>query len=187
VLWSPRAILPARRAHGSLNRPGSVEPPQNPGGFSHRRGEFFGPYLAQLPDLAALRPPGSGRPNRVFSHPGWSPGCVAAAAGRFLRPRRLHRRCPAPLPHAARPGSRTGPGLRFLAADPGFEPGKTVVGDFTDPPRKPPDLRRTPKPPPGGNALGTDRPLDSRERPTPQRARSWGRWQRPQPYPATGA
>ena len=107
---------------------------------SLRRGEFFGTYLAQLPDLVALRPLGSGRLDRVFSHPGWSPGILPSAARPALRPRRPPRRCPAPLPHVARPGSCTGLDLRFLVAGPGFEPGKTVVGDFTDPARYCPDL-----------------------------------------------
>jgi hypothetical protein len=35
-------------------------------------------------------------------------------------------------PDVVRPGSCTGLDLRFLVAGPGFEPGKTVVGDFTD-------------------------------------------------------
>jgi len=61
-------------------------------------------------------------------------------AGRALRPRRLRRRCPAPLPRVAGPGSRTRLDLRFLVAGPGFEPGKTVVGDFTDRGRYRPDL-----------------------------------------------
>src|SRR5205814_9127693 len=58
-------------------------------------------------------------------------GVWLLAAGRFLRPCRLHRRCSAPLPYAAGPGSRTGLDLRFLVAGPGFEPGKTVAGGFT--------------------------------------------------------
>jgi hypothetical protein len=37
-----------------------------------------------------------------------------ASDNRVLRPRRLHRRCPAPLPYAAGPGSRTGLDLRFF-------------------------------------------------------------------------
>ena len=130
LLWPPRAIPLACRAHGSLPRR-----------------EFFGTYLARLPDLAALRPPGSGRPDRVFSHPGWSPGVSLLAAGRALRPRRLHRRCPGPLPHAAGPGLCTGLDLLFLVAGPGFEPGKTVVGDFTDPARYCPDLGQHPSEP----------------------------------------
>jgi hypothetical protein len=57
--------------------------------------------------------------------------------------------------------------LRFLVAGPGFEPGKTVVGDFTDPPRKHRDLRRIPMSPPNGNTLGTGWSLDARGRPVP--------------------
>jgi hypothetical protein len=67
-------------------------------------------------------------------------GPLAAGDRAVLRPRRLHRRCPAPLPYTAGPGSHTGLDLRFLVAGPGFEPGKTVAGDFTDPARGLPDL-----------------------------------------------
>jgi hypothetical protein len=122
--WHPRAI-PAR-----MPRP--REPPAGR--------EFFGTYLAQLPDLRGSPPRGSGRPDRACSHPCWSPGVLLLAAGRALRPRGPYRRCSAPLPHAAGPGSCTGLDLRFLVAGPGFEPGKTVVGDFTDRGRYCPDL-----------------------------------------------
>jgi hypothetical protein len=40
-------------------------------------------------------------------------GALMLAPGRFLCQCRLHRRCSAPLPRAAGPGSRTGPDLRF--------------------------------------------------------------------------
>jgi hypothetical protein len=130
-------------ALGPPGQPRSYAAPTDPPG-----GEFFGTYLAQLPDLVALCPLDSGGPDRVFSRPGWSPGVLLLAAGRFLRPRRLHRRCSAPLPYVAGPGSRTGLDLRFLVAGPGFEPGKTVVGDFTDRGRYCPDLAER-----QGNAL----------------------------------
>jgi hypothetical protein len=68
------------------------------------------------------------------------PGVLLLAAGRFLRPRRRRRRCSAPLPYAAGPGTCTGFDLWLLVAGPGFEPGKTVVGDFTDRARYCPDL-----------------------------------------------
>jgi len=77
----------------------------------------------------------------VFWHLAGHPVPCCWRQGGFLRPRRLRLRCPAPLPHAAKPGSRTRLDLRFLVAGPGFEPGKTVVGDFTDPARYCPDLR----------------------------------------------
>jgi hypothetical protein len=51
----------ACRAHGSLHE-----------------GEFLGTYLAQLPDLRGSPPLGSSGPDRVFSRPGWPPGCLAA-------------------------------------------------------------------------------------------------------------
>jgi hypothetical protein len=58
-------------------------------------------------------------------------GSLLMVAGPTLGQRRLPRRCE----HRSRvppdPGSRTGPDLRFLVAGPGFEPGKTVAGDFT--------------------------------------------------------
>src|SRR5215470_15648822 len=58
-------------------------------------------------------------------------GVLLLPPRRFLRPRRWRRRCSAPLPHVAGPGSRIGLDLGFLVAGPGFEPGKTVVGGFT--------------------------------------------------------
>jgi hypothetical protein len=70
--------------------------------------------------------------------------CLAAGGRAVLRPRRLHRRCSAPLPPSRAPGSRTGLDLGLLVAGPGFEPGKTVVGDFTDRGRYCPDLREYP-------------------------------------------
>jgi LuxR family transcriptional regulator, maltose regulon positive regulatory protein len=40
--------------------------------------QFSGTYLARLPDLRGSPPLGSGGPGPVFSHPGWSPPCLAA-------------------------------------------------------------------------------------------------------------
>jgi hypothetical protein len=96
-----------------------------------RRGEFFGTYLHSYLILrlsAVLEAAGQAECSRILTG---HRGVLLLAAGRFLRPRRLHRRCSAPLPRVAGPGSRTGLDLRFLVAGPGFEPGKTVVGDFT--------------------------------------------------------
>ena len=135
-LWPPQATPPSCRAHESL-----------------RRGEFFGTYLAQLPDLEALRPLGRGRPERLFSHPGWSLRVLLLAAGGRLRPHRLYRRCSAPLRHVAWPSSCTGLDLRFLVAGPGFEPGKTIVGDFTDRGRYCPDLGERQSNPPFWHAF----------------------------------
>jgi hypothetical protein len=97
------------------------------------RGEFFGTYLARPPDLAALRPFGGGGPGRLFSRPGWSPGCLAAG-GRavFVSAQAAPAVSGTASPRVAGPGSRTGLDLRFFVAGRGFEPGKTVVGDFTD-------------------------------------------------------
>src|SRR5215469_1606357 len=97
------------------------------------RGEFFGTYLARLPDLRGSSPlrSGSARPGVLASwlvtgvSCGWQQGCFYVRAG-----------CGGGVRHRSRtspgPGSRTGLDLRFLVAGPGFEPGKTVVGDFTE-------------------------------------------------------
>jgi hypothetical protein len=81
--------------------------------------------------FAAFRPLGSGGPGRVFWHPGWSPGVLLLAAGRFC----VRAGCAGGVRHRslASLGPVRAPGLdlRFLVAGPGFEPGKTVVGDFT--------------------------------------------------------
>ena len=54
-------------SHNAGSHGGSMHRPRKP-----PEGKFFGAYSAQLPDLKALRPPGSGRPDRAFMHPGWS-------------------------------------------------------------------------------------------------------------------
>jgi hypothetical protein len=83
--------------------------------------------------ILRLRPPWQ-RQSRPSVLASWLvTGFLLLAADRALGPRRLHRRCPAPLRHVARSGSCTGLDLRFLVAGPGFEPGKTVVGDFYRP------------------------------------------------------
>jgi hypothetical protein len=104
-------------------------------------GEFFGTYLARLPDLRDSPPLGSGRPDRVFSHPGWSPGasCCWRQDGFFVRAGctgGVRHRSLTSLDPVRVPGLTRG----FLVAGPGFEPGKTVVGDFTDAARYRPDL-----------------------------------------------
>jgi hypothetical protein len=105
----------ACRAHGSL-----------------RMEEYFGTYLARLPDLAALRPPGSGGPHRcsriLAGHRVsccWRQGGFCVRAGGTGGVRHRSRTPPAPV-------RAPGLDLRFLVAGPGFEPGKTVVGDFTE-------------------------------------------------------
>src|SRR5262249_41647837 len=45
-----------------------------------------------------------------------------------------------PLPYVSRARSPHRPDLGEWVAGPGFEPGKTVIGDFTDPARYCPDL-----------------------------------------------
>jgi len=60
---------------------------------------------------------------------------LQVVADRAAGQRTLRRRCGTPLPQAAGPGSRTGPDLQSLVADPGFEPGKAFADDFTDPGR----------------------------------------------------
>jgi len=69
--------------------------------------------------------------------------------------RSLLRRCRTPRPRAAGPGSRAELDLRFLVAGPGFEPGKTVVGDFTGLRRKHCDLHGRRNRSPFWHVLGT--------------------------------
>jgi hypothetical protein len=114
--------------------------PRMPGPREPPRGEFFGTYLAQLPDLRGSPPLGGGGPDPVSWHPGWSADVLLLAAGRFC----VRAGCTGGVRHRSPtpPGPVRGTGLdlRFLVAGPGFEPGKTVVGDFTDRVRYCPDL-----------------------------------------------
>ena len=109
------------------------------------REEFFGTYLARLPDLRGSPALGSGGPERGVLASWlvtgvsccWRQGgfCVRAGCTGGVR----HR-----SPNVAGPTSLSGLDLRVLVAGPGFEPGKTVVGDFTDRGRYCPDLREHP-------------------------------------------
>jgi len=88
--------------------------------------------------FAAFRPSGSGRPAGVLAS--WLvTGALPLAAGWMVGQRRLRRRCGHHSPTSAGCGPRTDLTWAEWVAGPGFEPGKTVVGDFTDPGRYHPD------------------------------------------------
>jgi hypothetical protein len=111
--------------------------------------------------FAAFRPLGSGGPDRVFSPPGWSPGvpCGWRQGGFCVRAG-----CTGGVRHRSRasPGPVRAPGLdlRFLVAGPGFEPGKTVAGDFTDRAQYCPDLGERGRPMPFWHAFDMTAPYE---------------------------
>src|SRR5215469_4944545 len=95
------------------------------------RGEFFGTYLARLPDLRGSSPlrSGSARPGVLASWLVTGVSCGWRQGGFYVRAG-----CTGGVRHRSLaslgPVRCTGPDLRFLVAGPGFEPRKTVVGDL---------------------------------------------------------
>jgi hypothetical protein len=140
MITSPRARYTGERTIAALAPTGHPRSRAAPAGASAGENSLARIWHGYL-IFAAFRPLCRGGPDRVFSHPGWSPGvsccwrqggfCVRAGCTGGVRHRSLASLGPVRAP---------GLDLRFLVAGPGFEPGKTVVGDFTDRARYRPDL-----------------------------------------------